>query len=188
MKVQIFLFLFFSISIIKNLKMKQIYEPESNPIQNYNISDSKYYYAYGTCSKSNCDNCINLIVCQCPLGYAQKKNQEVTKDKKSCQYKLKKQWIFFLLELLLSFGIKNFYAKILLYCIVKLLSLIIIITYDIIAKKFIKGFKEVQNINIGMYALYIAYIFWQVVDIVLIGINEFKDGNGMDFATISSDE
>ncbi len=39
-----------------------------------------------------------------------------------------------------------------------------------------------------MYALYIAYIFWQVVDIVLIGINEFKDGNGMDFATISSDE
>ena len=188
MKVETFLLLFFSISIIKSVKMKQIYEPESNSIQNYNISDSKYYFAYGDCSKSNCDNCISSIVCQCPLGYAQKKNQEVTTDKKSCQYKLKKQWIFFLLELLLPFGFGHFYAKRILYGFVKLLSLIIIITCDIIAKKFIKGFKEVQNINIGMYSLYIAYIFWQVIDIVLIGINEFKDGNGMDFATISSDE
>ena len=117
MKVETFLLLFFSISIIKSVKMKQIYEPESNSIQNYNITDSKYYFAYGDCSKSNCDNCISSIVCQCPLGYAQKINEEVTTDKKSCQYKLKKQWIFFLLELLLPFGFGHFYAKRILYVI-----------------------------------------------------------------------
>ena len=59
MKVEIFLLLFFSISIIKSVKMKQIYEPESNSIQNYNISDSKYYFAYGECTNTNCDNCIS---------------------------------------------------------------------------------------------------------------------------------
>jgi hypothetical protein len=176
------------ITIIKALKMKQIYKPEENVIQNYNISDSKYYFAYGECTSSNCDSCISSIVCKCPLGYAQKKNVEVNINQKSCQYKLKKQWIFFLLELFFPFGIGHFYAKRILYGIIKLLFLIIIISCDIFVKRLIKGFKEIQNFNIGMYLVYSSYIFWQLVDIVLIGINQFTDGNGMDFATLNYDD
>ena len=153
----------------------------------YNIYDHPdIYYAEGPCTISNCDNCITSNKCQCPSGYAQNPDEKVSPDVKSCQYKQKYQTVFFILELLLPFGAGHFYAGRILNGILKLAIVIIAICADVIVKKILKTFSSEQNFNIAMYAIYFCLLAWQMVDIVCIGINAYKDGKGISIHTMAS--
>ena len=153
----------------------------------YDIYDkTEYNYAIGPCSHSNCDNCITSQKCQCPLGYAQDPKKEVTKDKKSCQYKQKHQAWFFGLELIFPFGIGHFYAKRVLYGICKLIIVVCVVCFDFLMKRMLKSFKSKQNFSIGIYMLYFGLLVWQMADIICIGINHFKDGKGFKLMTLGN--
>ena len=91
---------------------------------------------------------------------------------------------FFLLELILPFGIGHFYAKRIFYGISKCCTFFFIILIDFIIKKSLKSYKAKFTFNIFMYVLYFGYIGWEISDIVLIGINYFKDGKGIKFTTL----
>lgn len=143
------------------------------------------YYANGKCSKSNCDKCISGDVCQCPNGYAQDPDKEVTNEEKSCQYKRKKQWVFFILEFLFFFGIGHFYAHRVLYGLIKFIVFALIIICDwVIKTKVIKNYKSKKNFNVGMILAYIGYFAWQIFDLIFIGINKFNDGKGIKLTTL----
>jgi hypothetical protein len=180
----IFQFLITNITSAK-LKLRAGEKIKASNNDPYNINDiTEIYYAQGKCTKNNCDNCINSTFCQCPYGYAQDPKKEVSNDVKSCKYKMKKQWVFFLLELLLPFGIGHFYAKRIIYGICKLCTFVFIILFDFIVKKSLNSYKAKFTFNIFMYVLYFGYIGWEISDIILIGINYFKDGKGIKFTTL----
>ena len=152
------------------------------------IKDVTYIqYATGKCDLSNCDNCVTNNICQCPYGYAHDPKKEIKPNVKTCQYKLKKQTIFFLLEMLLPFGVGHLYAKRILYGLLKMLGAILIVSTDIIVKKILKSFDSKQTFNICVYSVYFAYFAWILIDLICISINYFKDGNGFDIMTMRED-
>lgn len=186
--------IFFSLySKFNFLKLKPKYYYHSSFLQSsksdpYDINDAPItYYANGPCSEKNCEKCISNIVCQCPNGYAQDPKKTVSENEKSCSYKMKKQWVFFLLELIFPFGFGHFYAKRIFYGLCKMVSLAVVVCVDIFLKKKISNFKIKQNFNVGMYVLYFGYLVWHITDIVLIGINYWKDGKGIALTTLKKD-
>ena len=190
----LFLFILLLSSEINSLKIKtnsKYYHTsflQSSKSDPYDINKSSItYYANGPCSAKNCDKCISTIVCQCPNGYAQDPKKTVNENEKSCSYKMKKQWAFFLFELIFPFGFGHFYAKRFLFGFCKLFALIFVVCADILVKKRIKNFKAKQNFNVGMYVLYFGYLVWHITDIVLIGINYWKDGKGIALSTLKKD-
>jgi hypothetical protein len=143
------------------------------------------HYAYGECTNINCLDCIDKNICQCPTGFAQDPKVDVSSDVKSCQYKLNHQGWFFLLELVFWFGIGHFYAGRFLYGGIKLTSIIFVILFDISVKKCMEKspYRAKKNFNIFIYILYFFILCWQIFDIVMIGMNKFKDGSGFEFKT-----
>lgn len=181
---QIFLILIIKISTGK-LKLRSGEKIKRKSNDPYNINEiTERYFVKGKCTKNNCDNCLNDNLCQCPYGYAHDPKKKISNDIKSCQYKMKKQWIFFLLELFLPFGIGHFYAKRIIYGISKLCTFVFILLFDLIIKRSLGSYKARFTFNIFMYVLYFGYISWEIADIVLIGINYFKDGKGIKFSTL----
>lgn len=190
------LFLFFFSIIISQIvteKLKassqsnyiflQMKEKSEDPYETSN--QSIIYYANGKCSAKNCDKCISSDVCQCPNGYAQDPKKEVSDEEKSCQYKRKKQWIFFLLEFIFFFGIGHFYAHRILYGLLKMIAFAAIMVCDwFVKRKVIKNNKSKKSFNVAMIIAYILYFTWQIIDIILIGINKFKDGKGIKLTTL----
>jgi hypothetical protein len=111
---------------------------------------------------------------------------EVSKDKKSCQYKQKHQALFFGLELIFPFGIGHFYAKRILYGVLKMLVVVFVVVLDFLMKRMLKTFKAKQSFSIGIYMLYFGLLVWQMADIICIGINHFKDGKGFKLMTLGN--
>ncbi len=163
-------------------KTKTKLKTKTNIENPYDISNEDVvYYANGPCNAGNCDKCVTATRCQCPNGYAQDPDKEVSAKEKSCQYKRKKQWAFFLLEMIFPFGIGHFYAKRIVYGIIKMIVFILILVSDFIVKHLlIKQFKSKQNFNNAMIGLYFGYITWHLIDLIMIGINEFQDGKKID--------
>lgn len=144
-------------------------------------------YANGPCKQANCEKCISENICQCPAGFAQDPDIKVAAEVKSCQYKQRHQALFFVLELIFFFGVGHFYAGRILYGVLKLLTLILLIVIDITIKRLVlKQFSAKQSFNIAMYGLYFAFLAWQLIDIICIGVNYFKDGKGIPLKTFSS--
>jgi hypothetical protein len=151
------------------------------------------YYAYGPCSKANCDlpygTCSNENTCICQMGYAQSPNRNVTSNEPSCDYKLKSQACFFLLEVIFWVGIGHFYTGRILYGLLKLIFISVVILLDCLFKyKFYKKFvhKTQKKLNVILYFLYFTILLWQTLDIILIGLNRFKDGKGFNIRTWDS--
>ena len=142
------------------------------------------YYALGKCTQNNCEKCIASNKCQCPNGYAQDPRKVVTDNEKSCQYKRKIQWIYFLLEFIFPFGIGHFYANRILNGLIKMLSLFIIITLDCVMKNVLNNFKAKTNFNIFIIITYIFYTIGHIFDIIMIGINKYEDGNNIMLTTL----
>ena len=194
-KLSIIIFLY--INFFPNLKSVRInnYNQVNNAPNtaiNYKELNSSYdtenqeliYYAKGECTTTNCDKCESKNLCQCPNGYAQDPSIEVSANIKSCQYKRKKQYVFFLLELLLPFGPGHLYASQYLLMAIKLGFFIIILSLDFFLKRNIRNFRTKQKFHIFILVLYFLYILAHMADIILIGINQYKDGNEIAFTTL----
>lgn len=152
------------------------------------IKDPKnIFYATGKCNLSNCANCVSQNVCQCPYGYAHDPNKKVVDNEQSCQYKLKKQTLFFFLEMIFPIGIGHFYVRRLIHGIVKICLAVGIVALDFIIKRILKTYKSKQSFNIFIYILYFAYVLFVLVDLICIGINYYHDGKGFVILTMKEE-
>lgn len=134
------------------------------------------YFAEGTCSNKTCQNgiCNDVNTCQCKSGYAQVNDSN---GNQLCNYKLKKQWIAFLLELFFVIGIGHFYCGRIVNGTVKLSAVFLVVTVDFLIKFLFRAerYKMQRGWNFLIYFLYLLVIVWQVVDIVLFGVNYYND-------------
>ena len=153
----------------------------------YSIS----YYKAGECTENNCRNpygqCENENLCACNIGYVQLSNNNITKDEPSCATRLKSQAIFFALEFLTWIGIGHLYAGRIAYGLSKLSIFIFIIALDVLIKRClfprVIAAKNKNSFIMLSYGLYASFLLWQTIDIILIGSNLFRDGNGLEIMT-----
>ena len=175
----------FALISTKKLKNSPLQSKDSNNVLSANKTDAEViYYALGNCTVNNCDNCLTEKICKCPEGYAQDPYVAITNDTKSCQYKMKQQWAFFLLELIFFFGAGHFYGGRWKYGLIKFCTLLLIIIIDFSVKGNADSYKFKKKFNSIILTCYILFLFWQTTDIVLIGINYFDDGKGIKFDTL----
>lgn len=149
------------------------------------------------CSKMNCvnGNCIDKDTCVCQYGYSTYNftdGEYVVKDSKLadkagkdrrfyCDYKMKEQIVAFLLEVSLVLGIGHIYLGRVFHGLLKMNIILLFVLLDIFIKNKI-GDKSLKSKN--MYysfslTIYICLVLFHLVDIVMIGLNKYPDGNGM---------
>lgn len=156
----------------------------------FQIGEARYF-ASGVCNEQNCKSpngrCYNKNMCACNKGYAQLRDVEASQDNLSCNIRLKSQAIFFGIELVTWIGGGHIYAGRLLYGFIKMSAFIFVILTDCLLKRCIFNRKMLaKNRNffvIFSYVLYGLLLLWQTVDIILIGSNLFRDGNGFKIMT-----
>ena len=134
----------------------------------------------GNCNNSTCvhGKCTNSKTCKCDSGYAQ---LLYSKDYELCDYELKSQLTAFFLELFLILGFGQLYIQNYVYFAIKFLIIVGLLLLDFLLKYLIK-FKENtgrKTVYIFSYIFYSIIVSWQVIDIVLLGLNKYNDGNGM---------
>lgn len=142
----------------------------------------------GVCSSYNCmepnGQCIDEYSCECQPGYSDI-NKFYTNEKiQRCSYKLKKQFIAFLLEFFLIIGIGHFYSSRYLYGALKAAAFIFVILFDFCLRAKQKQ-PRTRVISIVVYVLYFLLLIWHTFDIVMFGINKFRDGNDLPLYTES---
>jgi hypothetical protein len=156
----------------------------------YDDKDLKFFYHTGPrCSISNCpkpNTCSDEYTCRCAVGFADFRQSE-NKPELSCQYAQKKQLKAFFLEFFLAHGIGHMYAGRIGYGIFKFFFFFV----PFILSVFLCccGFSVKLNIDsggcVGMTIIIILCSFcciatlWQMVDLVLFGMNRYKDANGV---------
>lgn len=167
-------------------------EAETNKYNTYPLEmGEEKYYAKGNCTVSNCHDpygrCENQNVCACNYGYAQMPSLKASKNQLSCTVSLKSQALFFGLELLTWIGVGHIYAGRMMYGFVKMSVFLFIISIDCILKRlsFNRVFpaKSKSSIVIFSYFIYAFFLLWQTIDIIVIGSNLFRDGNGFKIMT-----
>jgi hypothetical protein len=166
----------------------EISENEIEPMEERKTALSKddILFAYGECSETNCKSpngqCTDQTTCRCNYGFAQIKETFAKLNETSCSYELKSQQTFFAIELFTWIGAGHFYAGRMINGIVKLTYLLFVILLDCLLKKLcfnkVIGTKGQKTALILIYTLYSTILAWQIADIILIGINQYKDGNG----------
>jgi hypothetical protein len=133
---------------------------------------------------SDCLNgtCVNSV-CVCTHGYT----TYPPDSNPQCNYELKRQKTAFFYELFLSFGAGHFYCERNLMAAMKLvcfiLGILIICLIPITTKYLSERINsDVLVITVScvyyIYALGLAY--WFIYDLVMFGLNRYKDGNGLD--------
>jgi len=160
--------------------------------QNTNISPIPtpidYFNAkLDTCNKQTCiplyGFCSSSTNCTCLHGYANAPNvNNKNSNKKACDYNQKKQVTAFLLEFFLNSGYGHFYIGKWWLGLVKLIIVFIIPTTLCFLMCCLDFFK-----NTLFYVLSIGFIVlssvWWLVDIILFGLNNYKDSNGVPLET-----
>jgi len=153
----------------------------------YHFANNINCSAVNTCPKKF-GNCKSPNECQCNKGFINYvENSKITKgfSGQYCSYEQKKQLYSFLIESFISFGIGHIYAERYLAGYSKLLLGLLIIILYIVQKSFTKGLaledfsKTSPKLYITQILLMLVICIWQLIDIVLIGINTYLDGNGM---------
>lgn len=165
---------------------------EINQKEEFNFND--LLIVKGECSPNNCKEtgkCTNSD-CVCNDGYAQDpKNPKPKSSDMRCNYKLKSQALYFIIEMFTWIGIGHIYAGRLLYGLVKLVVVLLIITIDCFLRKFFSRDRGSKSSNILFWMVYLFYffiLFWQVFDLVMIALNKNLDGNGMTIKTFDSNQ
>ncbi len=165
-------------------------------IQNNDESETRQYFNAENimCSvKNTClpqyGVCVSPAQCKCKTGFA----NFVSGDDKVlpnitgnyCSYRQKRQLISFLLESFLSFGIGHIYAERYVQGYIKLILcfsiLVIFLVQHFLSKDML--FEDYLKSSPVLLLIFIALTFvwtmWQLVDMVLIGLNKYFDGNNM---------
>jgi hypothetical protein len=156
----------------------------------------QYFYKLNiNCSNLNCGLpnglCVDKSTCKCLDNYAMYStvnsgSATVASNFQSdqfCNYIMKKQLVAFLLELFFPYGIGHLYCGRLASGIIKLfIALIPLITCLGVVMTGSRTDGKVGCASImGSLCGCILFI-WAIVDWVMFGINNYKDGNGMPLA------
>jgi len=178
---------------IKNLKLShpvdlnemrfiQIQIQQNKTNENYFVAKLEH------CNKDLClenyGECSDATTCKCKAGYANVPGKNDIPEA-VCSYQQKKQIIAFLLELLLPFGGGQFYIGFWAKGVIKLLFFIVIPVIWCVINMIFTSFKDTCSLaHLLIPAIYACcYFIWYFVDIILIGLNTFKDINGVELYT-----
>ena len=146
------------------------------------------------CDSTNCNfpNGVcteNNTVCRCLDGYANfeviNENENTTPKGYYCSYQQKRQVVAFLLEFFVSVGVGHFYAGRVLFGVFKLLVMLgpIILSILMCCTAVFKDNDTSSCVGlilmIGSCLFVCTGLVWQLVDIIMFGINSYKDGNGV---------
>ena len=157
--------------------------PQANPdniflaARNIVCNANNCFFPYGVCTENN-------TVCQCLDGYA---NFKVANSNINyyCSYQQKRQVIGFLLEFFVSLGVGHFYAGRVLFGVFKLLIMLgpIVLSLLMCCSAVFKNNDTSSCVGlalmIGSCLFVCTGLVWQLVDIIMFGINSYKDGNGV---------
>lgn len=139
-------------------------------------------------TQGNCSNNCNSTQGECIYGYCQCNEEYATYPYNStpyCTYKRKKQWKAFVLEAVVAFGSGHLYTENYGRGISKLIFWVIGWTFFIMMRFFsVKNGKRDETAFIfSMLSCFFTFgmIIWYAIDVVLIGINRYRDGNGISF-------
>lgn len=153
-------------------------DPEGETEEIHAVKQTPVFRVSGQCDEESCKHgvCESKTVCKCKRGWA-----HINERPLSCNYKLKKQYIAFLLEAFLVFGAGHFYCHRILYGFIKLAIFTAVILFDCILKSCVKskGIKIQNAATIISYTLYAGVIVFQLFDVVMFGINKHIDGYGL---------
>ncbi len=152
------------------------------------LSQSKNLYSNHTeteqiCGAINCNaerGVCYMNTCYCFNGFTSLKGRDAY-----CDYKMKNHYVALLLEFFFPFGAGHFYAENYLLGSLKLaFVLFLIISICLFYNYFtgdvsnIKTNKLIYLINTFLFCLAV-YLVWNLVDLLLFGLNIYKDGNNI---------
>lgn len=165
---------------------------QNRTYKNYTYANTyEKYFALGECNQTNCEepygSCMNNKVCACNDNYGHQLNQPANMTQMSCSIKLKQQSWFFFLEFITWIGGGHLYAERYSYAGLKAAFVMSVIIFSCIIAKCckLKGSPNTEKfLNILTYFLYFLIIVLQTFDIVMIGLNKFKDGHGFQIRTL----
>lgn len=168
--------------LINSLSSTCLPTSKCNGVINCSENGHCYYDLYKVFGKKND---TQIISCLCDRGYTDDPKNPDTK----CCYKQKSQFIGFLLEALIGFGAGHFYignnniALIkMIFSITSFCSCYLIgfcFCYKVNRHNEDASSKQII-LNIIFLSTIVLYLLWQLVDVVLFGINYYKDVNGVD--------
>ena len=178
----VILLVYFVIATKNNSKIKQ-----QAAVDNADNKISQNTRVIGICKNDTCTNgiCENENTCLCNYGYT---NVESIGTNELCNYQYKEQVVAFFLELCLILGFGHLYCGRYANFIVKLLFFSLFISADFILKYAIKvkSYNSKKTVYISSYVFYAIMILWQTIDIILFGLNVYKDYYGLSLLTYNS--
>jgi len=144
------------------------------------------------CNTKNCRPpnavCSDASTCRCLPGYANFVKKDQANPGYYCNYEQKKQLVAFLLEMFLGLGVGHFYTGRVLFGVFKLLVLIgpLILGVLMCCSTLVKSSDTSSCVGlfvmIGSCLCICTALVWQLVDLIMFGINSYKDGNGVPLA------
>jgi hypothetical protein len=149
-------------------------EPDKNE-QPEEVED-KHFIVHEPCNADNCASpnmCINGSTCKCAHGFA----HTHVDGGKLCTYPQKRQLLAFFLELLFASGVGHLYAGRLVYGIIKMCFILIIPAVLLFWAFYSKEKNSI--ILIILSTLCFLVLTWHLVDLVMLGMNKYNDGEGV---------
>jgi len=145
-----------------------------------------------SCNNIVCPNttafCMDYKTCVCKNGFADlkciAKNGVMTykNSNKVCEYRQKKQLYAFTLEIF-GIGLAHLYLQnysiFALKLIFALLCLIFLIPYLTCLPCIFENSKKRKTYEVVDIAYLLSFLVWYVIDLVFLGLNKIKDGNGI---------
>lgn len=148
-----------------------------------------------TCTKENCvypNKCKDKHTCQCDISYAEfylnkelKEGEERidSKDiKEFCTYKRKSQLVYFLLEFILNIGAGHLYASNYTLGVIKMILVFLpCVLFSLLICMGVMSSSKIADMAVFGYCLVVAsvcaIVIWWLVDVILIAIGYYTDGN-----------
>jgi hypothetical protein len=165
----------------KNKLKQQVTQDNINNIVNQST------IVTGVCKNETCSNgiCENENTCLCNYGFT---NVASIGTNELCNYQYKEQVVAFFLELFLILGFGHLYCERYVNFIIKLIFFSLLISADFVLKYAIKvkSYNSKKSVYISSYVFYSIMILWQSIDIILFGLNVYKDYYGLSLLTYNS--
>lgn len=135
-------------------------------------------------------SCNSTYQCECIQGYTTFTPDDSDNDLIEygptlyCNYEKKRVFVAFMLELFLPFGSGQFYLMNYDFAFFKLFFFIMTMGSIYIFVK-AKRNKDTPDTTILIYSLNLymflpILVFWQIADIIILGLNNYKDGNNVE--------
>lgn len=155
----------------------------------YKMQDQKFFYIDKIeCTDLNCqapNYCEDSATCICGEGRANF-NPSNEKSSQYCDYYQKKQLNAFMTETFTSNGFGHFYAGRHLFGFFKILALYSAVFFGLLLNctNLVKKEKITSSclglfLTLTYWSFLVGAILWQFIDMIMYGMNNYKDGNGI---------